>query len=437
MSLQVSLLRSQAKPKEKGRVIVIGAGISGIAAAKLCSEAGFDVIVLEGRNRMGGRIHTIHDWGYAMDLGASWIHGSLNNPITKIAKEAGLKTIPTDYESIEFWDKGESWGAFSKLQASRKFESLQEEMEEVAQSLSSDISLGEFYKKFQSKINPNIRSMVDWLFLTHESNLAQNLDRVSTISFFKEAVTLAGDDLLFKEGYEGVPKFLAQGLNIQYGHLVTSIESKKKRVTVTTSQGEVQGDFCLVTVPLGVLKKGNIRFSPEWSATKKKALSRLDMGLLNKMYAEFDEPFWEKSSVSLGIRPEKNDFRFFLNLLPVAAKPTLVGFLAGDFGKQMETKNESQWKQVLIQRLSQELGRSIPSPRKVLLTRWSQDPFAFGSYSYFPVGSTGKDMLTLGEPQDRVFFAGEHTIPMYYGYVHGGYLSGMRAVNEIIKYGHL
>lgn len=434
MSLQITFLKSQSQPKAKGKVVVIGAGISGIAGAKLCLEAGFEVIVLEGRNRLGGRIHTIRDWGYAMDLGASWIHGRDNNPITKIAKEAKLATIPTDYENLEFWDKGESLSSLPKFQAERKFESIQEEMEEVAESLTSDISLGDFYKRFQSKIDPNIRSMVDWLFLTHESNLAQNLDRVSTISFFKEAETLSGDDLLFKEGYEGVPKFLAKGLNIQYDHHVTSVESKNKGVTVTTSKGEVNGDFCLVTVPLGVLQKGSIRFFPDWGEKKKKALSRLGMGLLNKMYAEFEEPFWDKTSVSLGIRPEKVDFRFFLNFLPISKKPTLVGFLPGDFGKQMETKNEFQWKEILVKRLSQEFGRTIPTPKKILMTKWSQDPFAFGSYSYFPIGSTGKDMLALGEPQDKVFFAGEHTIPKYYGYVHGGYLSGIRAANEMIQY---
>jgi polyamine oxidase len=417
--------------KKKAKVLVLGAGISGLAAAKDLQNNGFEVLVLEARSRIGGRIHTFHEWGYPMDLGASWIHGLDKNPITQLAKEANLHLMETDYESLQFWSQGKEFDYLSKIRSAKEFQSMEDELEEFTQNLKKDVSLNELFIKARENLDASRKPLIEWLFLTHESNLAESLDRVSAISFFKEAELFAGEDAIFERGYEGITNYVSRGLDIRSNQIVIKIQSTAKEVHVKTDKESFSADFCLVTLPLGVLKKGNVHFSPELNPNKKEALNRLNMGLLNKLYAEYDEPFWDKSSVSLGIRSEKQDFRFFLNYLPFFGKSTLVGFLPGDFGRAAERLSESALKEMLTKRLRQEIGKPIPVPKRVYLTRWNSDPFAFGSYSYFPIGSTGKDMLTLGESDGRLFFAGEHTSPKHYGYVHGGYLSGLRAAKEI------
>lgn len=419
--------------KKQAKVLVIGAGISGLGAARELQKNGFEVVVLEARSRIGGRIHTFQDWGYPMDLGASWIHGTQQNSITRLAKEADLHLMETDYESLQFFSKGKEFGFLSKVLSAKEFQSLEDEMENFASKLNKDVSLRELFEKFRENLNAERKPLIEWLFLTHESNLAESLDKVSAISFFQEAELFSGEDAIFEKGYEGITNFLSQGLDIRLNEIVTTIQSTNKDVLVTTSKGKFTADYCLITIPLGVLKKGSIKFSPELSTKKKEAITKLNMGVLNKLYAEYDEPFWDKSTVSLGIGPEKQDFRFFLNYLPFFGKSTLVGFLPGDFGRDAERLSDAGLKEMLTKRLRQEIGKPIPIPKRVYLTRWNSDPFSFGSYSYFPVGSTGKDMLALGEKEGRLYFAGEHTSPKYYGYVHGGFLSGLRATNEILQ----
>jgi monoamine oxidase len=187
------------------------------------------------------------------------------------------------------------------------------------------------------------------------------------------------------------------------------------------------GSHVLVTVPVGVLKKGSISFDPPLSQAKQKALSRLDMGNLEKVVLVWDQVWWSGSieyvdGLDQGIFPE------FYDLSALTGVPTLVGLYGGRYSRQLQgTASDEEIVASALAVLEKVHGRTLPAPTTSAVTHWTTDPYSLGSYLYLPVGASPDDIETIAEPQgDRLLFAGEGTEPDYYGNVHAAVLSAFR-----------
>jgi monoamine oxidase len=190
-----------------------------------------------------------------------------------------------------------------------------------------------------------------------------------------------------------------------------------------------------VTVPLGVLKAGSINFTPNLPTDKQNAINKLEMGTLNKLYLKFDSAFWgNQEGEFIAYIPEENGrWTSTLNLEEYTGQAILGMFTSSDYTAKIEDLTDQEIIDDAMTVLRTIYGDNIPNPKGTLITRWGKDPFSFGSYSAFAVGSTPRDVRRLARPIGRkVFFAGEATERRYAGTVHGAYFSGLRAARQVM-----
>lgn len=426
------------KVNKKIKIVVIGAGVSGLAAAKSMQEKGIDVTVLEGRGRIGGRIWTDrHIAKQPFDMGASWIHGTKNNPMSDIVHTLSLSTMATDYgNSIVYDENGQiDTRLFSRLAT---FQQLFVQELETLIERDSDKSIQDAANSALSKGGQGGVSLAEVNFLlnsTIEHEFAADVHKLSVMAP-AEGEAFSGTDVIFSRGYDQITNYLAEGIDIQLNQRVTAIDYSTDRIKITTNSKEVFADKVLITVPLGVLKKGVIDFAPQLPDAKLHAIKSLGMGVLNKVYLKFPHVFWD-SNVHL-INYVNNDVKGYwaewLNFSVYAGAPVLLAFNAGEFGHQIEGLSDKEVTEQAMGVLRKIYGASIPEPTDVVVTRWGSDPFSYGSYSYLKVGANAHMRSILAEPlNNRLFFSGEATSKHYPATVHGAYLSGLREAERILS----
>jgi monoamine oxidase len=415
------------------RVLVIGAGIAGLAAAQSLKRTGFQVTVLEARDRVGGRIWTSREWRKSpLDMGASWIHESRGNPLTVLARRSGVRTRATNYDNAwAYWATGaELTGADE-----RRLEQLSQWLEGVTRSVAArgDRSLEAAIAERLADYSGSDLMMLGFLINTEiEHEYAADASALSPQSLsFGEG--FSGSDLLFPGGYASLIRPLQRGLSIKTGCRVDAVRQNGVGVTVETTVGVFQADRVIVTVPLGVLQKGSIRFMPALPEAKQAAMAELGMGVLNKAYLRFPKAFWPKTPELFHyISDPPGQWAEWLNVSHYSGRPILLGFNAGTFGREIEAWSDREQVASALDVLRKLFGNAIPEPTGWQLTRWGSDPYSFGAYSYMRPGSGASSYEGLAAPVDnRLFFAGEATSAAYSATTHGAYLSGLRCADAI------
>jgi monoamine oxidase len=279
-------------------VAIVGAGIAGLRAAQILAGHGVRCTILEARNRIGGRIWTNRALGPPIDLGASWIHGTRGNPLTRLADEAGAEIEETDFEAYRLYDQ-----AGRILRWSETPESFRDVVE------------------------------IEHLYGADLADLSDDA--------VEEGEGFGGSEVIFPGGYDQLFAVLDSPCELRPASPVTAIAYDDDGVALTVSGGRVSADAALVTVPLGVLKAGSIAFAPALPARKRAAVARLGMGLLNKVCLRFDRMFWDREAVWIGyVGPERGRFAAWLNLAPFVGQPVLVAFNSGRAAAAIEAMRD-------------------------------------------------------------------------------------------------
>ena len=323
-----------AEPGE--RVAVIGAGAAGLAAARQLADAGFTVMVLEARNRLGGRIHTVTDdsWPMPVELGASFIVASsttsLDEELTGLEVEhapfqpspeartpAGTIT-PVSPVGAEAVTKALAWAAEQARDSSLA--------QALTDSGAADVSATD---------GADGVSDADWL--NYQLATATSLDAGAATDemsgwFSPSPATTAADDTRIVLG--GLSTLLdedAADLDLLYSSVVTRIAYTEDAVSLRLGTGEsLTIDRVIVTVPLGVLKSDVIEFEPALPFEHRGAIAALGMGALDKIWLQFDEPFWDTdAAVWTTVGDDTLDFRVWVNMMPLTNQPILMGFVSG------------------------------------------------------------------------------------------------------------
>jgi monoamine oxidase len=419
------------------RVIVVGAGIAGLAAAHSLAGRGAEVVVLEARDRIGGRIWTSDHWADApVDLGASWIHGAKDNPITTLADKAGARTVATSYESsTDYRFDGRPFDDAT----TEAFDRLHDDIADALRTFQDDDGADRSMRAVVERslrwptLSGGDRDLVAHLLNDYEHEYAGSTSELSA-HYFDSDAELIGDDMVFPAGYRAIPEFLASGLTVRTGQAVTRIEWNKTAVTVHTDRERFQGDHVVVTLPLGVLQSGAVQFDPPLPTKKRTAIDALGMGLLDKCYLRFPESFWPDTDwLTYVPGPDRyGQWEQWLNVARAGGKPILLGLNAADFGRALEKLSDAEIVSGAMQTLRTLFGRGVPDPVDHQITRWAADPYALGAYSFNKTGSTPAMRDHLAASVDgRLHFAGEATSRDSFATVHGAYQSGIRAAQQI------
>jgi monoamine oxidase len=416
-------------------VIIIGAGMAGLSAGRTLADAGHDVILLEARDRIGGRIVTDRTLGIPLDLGASWIHGDANPTLPTLVRRYtdNATTLPTNSDLQTIYDvDGRPLQRREIDQMYGAFDELLSELEAFGEQLDDDISVQAGLDQLLAgeQLTALEQRQLRFLLTTVlEQDVAANTTDLS-LWHASEGDEVRGDHVIFPQGYDQLTRGLSTGLDIRVNNTVTQVSYDNKRVSVATNQAVFQADRVLITLPLGVLQSGTVRFVPALPRDKQAAIERLGMGLLNKLYLRFAEPFWPTDSHWLGYLSAP--WHEWVNLYPLIGEPVLLGFNAGRRARALEKQNAAAIVAEAMDMLRAVHGAATPEPRDYLITRWAADPFARGAYSYLPPNATPQDRTLLARSVGgRVFFAGEATSTAAPATVHGAYASGQRAARAI------
>ena len=224
-------------------------------------------------------------------------------------------------------------------------------------------------------------------------------------------------------------------MNVILNTRVKEIDYTYPKVQIKTSTNEYISDYVIVTVPLGVLKKKIIKFIPELPKEKQDAINNIGVFNVNKVYLQWETPFWDNEQF-IGITSHNvQKFNYFVNANKMnSTQHALITFAYGDEARKMEEKKDEVIIEEVMQNLKVIYGKTIPFPTSILRSNWINNVNTYGSYSFPNVDTTPLHFEHMAETvENKVFFAGEHTIKDYFSYSHGAYLSGFREADKIIQ----
>jgi monoamine oxidase len=410
------------------KIVIIGAGISGLSAAQHLKKKGFSPVVLEAQDRVGGRLRTLRDSVVVFDEGASWIHGPKGNPITKLAKKSKLDTFYTNDESLVVYDMdGRKYPQELLEEEEEKFNEI---LDELKGRRKKDFS-NRFFKQY-----PDLKDERLWRYMLSaflEFDTGGDIKKLSSKYFYHDEV-FPGKDVIVTNGYDGIAKKMAEGIDIRLQTKVVDINYQGEKVMVKTNNGDFIADKVLVTLPLGVLKKGKVGFTPALPKRTQKAIDRLDMGTVNKFLLVWNKAFWDVDKQYIGYTAkEKGKFNYFLNVKKFGKANALMTFSFGEYSKTTESLSDQEIIDGVMSHLKNIYGPNIPYPSHFYRTKWNTNPYTYGAYSFIPKKAKNKDFKTFEKPiKGKIYFAGEHTSILYRGTVHGAYLSGIREAKKIV-----
>ena len=423
--------------------IVVGAGVAGLSAAKLLTDAGRRVVVLEARDRVGGRVVTDRSGGVATDLGASWIHGVTDSPVADAARAFGMRTVEftvggyqPDSRPIAYYGPD---GKRLVDAAARAFiddiHAVDATLLDVVAASGPDDSYRDVTDRalaLQGWDAERAQRVREYLEHRSEEQYGAWIDDLAAHGLDDDSID--GDEVVFPDGYARLPARLASGLDVRLGHVVSRVDWSNGAVTVTTDHGALSADTAIVTVPVGVLQSDDFTIEPSLPEPVAGALSRLRMNAFEKVFLRFPTKFWDDGVYAIRQQgPESAWWHSWYDLTPLHGVPTLLTFAAGPAAAATRDWPPADVVDSVLTQLRRLYGDRVEEPTRVDITAWLDDPFSHGSYAYMTVGSTTADHDDLATPIGGILhLAGEATWTDDPATVPAAMLSGHRAACRIL-----
>ncbi|RKP04958.1 amine oxidase [Thamnocephalis sphaerospora] len=476
---------SLPSPSRQHRVVIVGAGLSSLVAAKRLIDRGIHPIILEARDRVGGRVHSVSlIGGGRINIGASSLNGIDGNPLLPLVEATpGVRLVPFDDTLLV---PGPGLPVLSPEASDAIVSTVWEACEELEEEDENEDEGDADGNSDDEREKPGtFRKALDaWLSTAAEEReldpeLLRLASDIITVDYAADPARLSlryadaieeyeGDDCFVEDSYVTVfDHIFGRKIydTVRLQHVVTKIDYSGKVARVyTANHGEFLADTVLITLPLGVLKANTVQFQPPLSAQKQQAIQRVGFGDLDLVVIEFAEgtkPFWPSANTFALLRPASvaqdpdifpRDAIFFANYQPIIGRPVLVAYLTCELTMYFAGRTDEQAAEVFGRYFARYFPQA-PQPRPVRCTvgRWTEDPFARGCYSYYAAGCTPADLDALATPcnatgdlpdgpgqqpteRPTLFWAGEHTMSKRPANIHGALLSGERVADELLAH---
>ena len=424
---------------------MVGAGMSGLTVANALTHAGVDCVVLEARDRIGGRLHTLDLGGCPVDLGGSWIHMPGGNPMSAFARLAGVSCLSADpVPGMTAFDCGEG-RILSAAETSELLGLYLEGFPEAAggllAALGPDASMAEAIEAFVAAAD----QAPGWARRTRQM-LYAGIEAESADLAKRQALRWMWNELEYggsyfgdapEGGYRRLAVAMASGVDVRLGSPVSEIAISQDGVRVVTGDGGAEeGSHVVVTVPLGVLKRGQPRFSPVLSPDRRAAIGRLGFGRFEKVALRFSEPFWRDGGFPQLMVFPRDPGEWMVWVMGQDAfggGPVLVFFVFHSAAGRLAGASADAWADWALGMLATATGRPCPQPTAIAVSSWADDPWTAGAYTHIPPGASPADADLLGEPVGgRLLFAGEHTQSARLAYADGALTSGIREAKRLL-----
>ncbi len=402
---------------EDFEVLIIGAGAAGIGAARELARLGKRFVIVEARQRSGGRLYTNNALGQPFDGGAAYIHFAETNPWSRIAEEAGVDPrgghrlwsgsrafrngVPLDPEAA-----ARRWSLMGKV--SEAYEEVEERQDvSLAQALREEEQevrdLGRIQSQMAAGEDPEWVSTSDW----------QRLE--------------GGQNRLVPGGYGALAVKTAEPLGVRHGVRVTAIDWSGQQVIATTSEGTIRARKAIVTVPIGILKAGDIRFTPSLPLDHARALDGMKIGALSKVALRFEKERFDYQPHQFLAEIGEPARAITFETWPFDSDLVVATF-GGDHARGLARQGEAVAVDQVLERFVKIVGGDARKAfRGGVLVGWSEDPFAKGSYAVALPGRM-RARETLARPlAEKVWFAGEATAGVWSMTAGGAYMAGRDA----------
>jgi len=416
-------------------VVVIGAGIAGVTAARALAEAGLQVTVIEARDRIGGRIHSIRDFcERPVEAGAEFIHG-LRADTWPDARAAGLSVRPCPLTRHTMFNLGgrTRWLPWILLHPGvwRSFPILHW----LAKAKPPDRSAREFLDEHH--LRGRARLMAQMVLTAH---LPGTIDEVGILGLLEDHVLDLETALNHRvaDGYDLLPHYIARDLDVSHGFEVAEIRWEPDAVSITAADGrEITASAAVCTLPLGVLASGAVRFLPDLPETKTSTFSHITMGPVFKVLLRFREAFWPTwaANVPCAVGPVTLYWPVFYGCRDSPA--VLIAYATGARAARLSAMTEDAATGVALD----DLKRLFPKadPHRLLEAHrcidWATDRYARGGYTFVRPGGTGARARLAAADTGALFWAGSATVTSpIAASVHGGFASGLRAASEVTEF---
>ncbi|OWP01168.1 flavin containing amine oxidase [Marssonina coronariae] len=451
---------SPKKQQQQQRVVIVGAGISGLRAASVLQRHGVEVTILEGRSdRIGGRISTSREPGKAArDIGAAWMHETSQNKLVQLIPKLGIEHYYDDGTPLYYTRDGRAGSQFKAKKVADEFADYVEWFYK-ANPDAPDRAVKDFVDEFVEKhplITASERKWAPQATREVELWIGTSIEQASAkhLSYF-----MTERNLYLKGGYDKIVNWTAEPLlkdpnRIRMGEVVSDITwgATDGSVSVRSQKGTYTADAVLVTVPLGCLRRNMIAFSPPMPSSIQQGINAFSYGALGKVFLEFSEVFWPKdndqfiyypSPPAPGTPLDDSSILSYAtvtsNLWIMSGTKELCIQIAEPLTQRIEAMSDAAalyaFFEPLFKLMRTEPYKDLPDLVNLETTHWTQDPLAgFGSYS---VEKTGDDARLLINALDehrgsRLQFAGEHCIKMGNGCVHGAFETGEVAARNLL-----
>lgn len=419
--------------------VVIGAGAAGIAAARRLQDAGQKVIVLEARDRIGGRVWSDTTLApYPVELGAEFIHGE--NVLTwELLKQFGLHTRPALNDKTAFayvngvlHDSAHWIESLDKNWDQIFRDAAREHVEAQHPDTSLKALIGVEHPTLHVLYEPNAYQFINNIIA---EKCAAGLGRLGAYGFVEASYAGDGEhDFYLAEGYSTLMTHLADGLDIRLGQAVEQIIWGTGSVRINTQSGDTySAKKVIITLPLAILQAQDVAFSPALPLWKTDAINGLGAGQVNKLILKFKRAFWDESMGYL-FTTENSQIWWRPGYGLPDETPILTALIEDNTHGHFASYDENMAIQHGLRELSRMFGQDVASLLDSgRFIKWTDDLYTKMGYSYVPVDGAGLREVLARPVDDVLYFAGEATNTIRPATVHGALESGYTAADQALS----